>query len=218
MNEKTIKIDIKEMSNDDLIKVAKVHIRAFPKSFLSKLGTGAVKRYYDWQMNGPHSHYSIVAEVDGQVVGFCVGGISRGAMIGFLKKYKFYLAAKLLSKFYLLLNKNLLSKFLGALKIFFKKMFFAEENKIEKRTSDTYGILAICVLPEMQGAGVAKELMVESENKAKEKGFLGMHLTVESNNTRAIRFYEKLGYFKVLEKSNEHSVFMQKELNIKKEP
>lgn len=213
MNDKNGRIDIKEMSNDDLIQVAKVHIKAFKGSFLSKLGVGAVKRYYDWQINGPHSHYCIVAEIDGKVVGFCVGGISRGAMIGFLRRHKFYLVTKLLSKFYLLLNKDFLAKFLSALKMFVKKMVFVEENKIEKRTSDTYGILAICVLPEMQGSGVAKELMIESENKAKEMGFLGMHLTVESKNRRAIRFYEKLGYFKVLEKSDSHSVFMQKDFN-----
>lgn len=211
--DKEKKVKILKMRNEDLIDVARVHINAFPKSFLSKLGIGAIRRYYEWQMIGPHNHYNIVAELDGKLVGFCVGGISRGAMIGFLKKYRFYLAIKLLSKLYLLFHKDFFAKFVFAVKLFLKKIFFNEESKAKTRISDSYGILAICVLKEVQGLGVAKELMIESENKAKREGFKYMHLTVDSDNTRAIKFYEKLGFVKVLERSKNGSVFMQKRVD-----
>lgn len=209
---------VRQMVPKDFANIALVHKEAFPKSFLTKLGKGATKRYYKWQYFGPHSHYSIVAELKGKIVGFCVGGVSRGSLIGFLKKYKFYLFMNLLTKFWLLFNKELFLKFKYGVGLFLKKVFSSEEktefnNNSENESSpESYGILAICVLPTVQGMGVAKVLMEESEREALRRGFKKMHLTVAGDNTRAINFYQKLGYLSNCKKSGKDFVFMEKEL------
>jgi len=40
-----------------LADVAKVHCRAFADAALTRLGCEAVRRYYLWQLEGPHEHW-----------------------------------------------------------------------------------------------------------------------------------------------------------------
>lgn len=200
------------MTTEDLGLVAKVHKLAFPESFLTRLGKGAVERYYRWQIEGPHDHYLIVAFSGEEMAGFCVGGISRGALSGFLEKNKYYLGVKLISKFWLLFKGNLLKKFRIAF-VFFLKKFLPErkrkEESLEKRR-DSFGILSICVIPQVLGLGIAQKIMQSSEIEAIRRGFGKMHLTVDAENHRAIRFYEKLGYVKNENRSCSDTVFMEK--------
>jgi len=64
--------------------------------------------------------------------------------------------------------------------------------------SKSYGILSIAIDPHYQGLGIGKMLMERAEAIAKEKGFCEMDLTVEPQNERTIRFYERLGWEKVI--------------------
>jgi ribosomal protein S18 acetylase RimI-like enzyme len=205
-------ITIREMSLNDLEEVAKVHIEAFPKSFITQLGRGAVSRYYKWQLVGPHDHYCIVAVFKMKIVGFCVGGISRGSLIGFLKKYKVYLAMAIASKFWLLMQKKYLFKFTFAFQLLLKRILVHQKKENQTFPKESYGILAICVSPEVQGQGISQKLMQLSEIEAIRRGFKKMHLTVDVENHRAIRFYEKLGYFKVEDKCKNGFVFMEKDI------
>lgn len=206
---------IRKITDADFNDVVEVHIKAFPKSFLTKIGKGAVLRYYRWQYFGPHEHLFIIVELDGKIVGFCVGGVSRGALIGFLKKNMLYLFIKLTCQFWLLFNKEFFAKFKYALKLLMRKIFTSSENQSFSKSGKSFGILAICVIPDVQGKNVAKILMIEGENEALKSGFESMHLTVASDNFRAIRFYEKLGYVKVPEKCSNSSTFMEKKLIMK---
>ena len=56
----------------DLNSIAKIHLAAFPKSALSHLGQEAVRRYYEWQLTGPHDCLAIGAiDEQGRMLGFC---------------------------------------------------------------------------------------------------------------------------------------------------
>jgi len=186
---------IREMTAEDLPAVAIAHMQAFPGSFITRMGKGASERYYRWQLEGPHDHFPIIAVMDGRVVGFCVGGISRGSLKGYLKKYKFYLAAQIALHPSIIFNAGFFGRSATAIRSFFGKDKMQDKNTcIPGVRRESFGILAICVIPEAQGTGIAKELMVLSEAEAVRRGFSAMHLTVASENGRAIRFYEKLGY------------------------
>jgi len=53
------------------------------------------------------------------------------------------------------------------------------------------------VLKRFNGKGVGSRLMIESERFLKENNFAELYLEVFEGNTRAISFYEKLGYQKI---------------------
>ena len=52
----------------------------------------------------------------------------------------------------------------------------------------------LCVNPEMQGRGLARQAMARMEKTALEQGFDSVRLDVFSQNLHAQRLYEKLGY------------------------
>lgn len=66
----------------DLDRVTRIHIAAFRTSALTPLGAGAVRRYYVWQLTGPHDVVALGAWLDGELRGYCFGGVFRGAARG----------------------------------------------------------------------------------------------------------------------------------------
>src|SRR5688572_6450353 len=78
--------------------VAIVHTRAFPDSALTRLGVEAVRRYYEWQLHGPHEHHCVGLFYQNNLVGFAVGGKARGALAGFVKKNKWFLLGRIMVK------------------------------------------------------------------------------------------------------------------------
>ena len=209
----TEKTTIRVMTADDLWSVADVHMLAFPESIITKMGKGASERYYKWQLEGPHSLYPIVALRSGEIVGFCFGGVSRGSMRGYLKKYGFYLFIQILFNPTLFLRRKFFRKMATALRSLFGGSWARSQGEVQSsQKRNSFGILAICVIPSVKGSGVAREIMEESESEARKRGFSRMHLTVASDNGRAIRFYEKLGY--VIKESDNPTggTYMEKEL------
>jgi ribosomal protein S18 acetylase RimI-like enzyme len=176
--------------------VARVHVAAFPSSATSRLGREAVRRYYLWQLQGPHDHWFRGAWVDGRLVGFCVSGISRGALSGFLRANRGYLTGALLLRPWLVFNPFIRDRMAIALRSlgWRRQGVVAADGALPP---PSWGILSIAVDPQVQGSGAAKALMEDAEAEARRRGFSQMHLTVAVDNGRAIRFYEKLGWVKV---------------------
>ena len=81
---------IQNLKLHDLPAVSQIHLAAFPNSALSKLGPEAIRRYYEWQLTGPHDVTALGSFLDDKLVGFCFGGIFRGAMSGYLYKNSIY--------------------------------------------------------------------------------------------------------------------------------
>ena len=52
----------------------------------------------------------------------------------------------------------------------------------------------LCVYPEMQGRGLARQAMARMEKNARDQGFDSVRLDVFSQNLHAQRLYERLGY------------------------
>lgn len=69
---------LKVISKQDVGAVARVHLAAFPRSALTRLSVEAVRRYYLWQLEGPHEHWFRGAWVTPRLVGPCVSEVSGG--------------------------------------------------------------------------------------------------------------------------------------------
>jgi ribosomal protein S18 acetylase RimI-like enzyme len=189
---------IRNLEVKDLPGVAAVHMAAFHNSALTMLGTEAVRRYYEWQLLGPHESVSLGAFLGTEVVGFCVGGIFRGALAGYLRKNRIFLAWRVLTHPWLMTNP-----------IFRERLTFvthigkpsakptASMSPAKSQVVKSYGILSIGVHPECRGLGVGKLLMKESEEIARQRGFSEMDLTVHADNHQAIKFYESLSWEKI---------------------
>ncbi len=96
--------------------MAKIHVMAFPKSALTKMGLGSVQRYYRWQLLGPHDCLSTVAVKDEKIIGFCFSGVFKSALGGFLQKNRNYLLQQVIMRPWLLFNELFRERILVALK------------------------------------------------------------------------------------------------------
>jgi ribosomal protein S18 acetylase RimI-like enzyme len=158
---------------------------------LTRLGKEAVRRYYEWQLAGPHDYEFIGMFDNGILQGYAVGGISRGAMSGFLKQNRAFLVCEVLKRPWLLLGKEFRHRIVVGLRALVPKPRPRNAGSL-KSPARSFGILAIAISPEFQGKGIGKLLMDYLEIAATKRGFSRMHLTVASGNKNAIAFYHRL--------------------------
>lgn len=189
-------VEIRPLASADLELAARVHLSAFPDSALTALGLESVRRYYDWQLSGPHDVTALSAWCDGEFAGFCFGGVFRGAMSGFLRRNRFYLAWRVLTHPWLALNPLFRDRLTSGLSIYRRFRPSAQPKTPKPAAQPRFGILAIAVNPKFQGRGVGKQLMLVSETAARQGGFGLMQLSVNTQNFQAINFYESLGWQK----------------------
>jgi ribosomal protein S18 acetylase RimI-like enzyme len=197
-------LSIRHLGLEDLKDVSSIHSLAFTDSALTKLGSEAVRRYYEWQLIGPHDSVNLGVFDENQLVGFCIGGVFRGSLGGFLEKNQSFLIFRVISHPWLIFNPLLRGRLEYAVKRIFRLLFSRpNQDKPSSELSEStevpaFGILSIAVSPKYQGLGASKLLMEHSEALAKEQGFQRMKLSVHETNLRAIAFYEKLGWEKVM--------------------
>jgi ribosomal protein S18 acetylase RimI-like enzyme len=184
-----------KITHQDLRTIAQVHSRAFPESALTRLGLEAVRRFYEWQLSGPHDHEFVGIRRDGNLLGYAVGGVSRGAMAGFVRRNRGFLVRRVMLRPWLVCT----CRFRGRLKLGLGSLARRKPSPPPaqpKAAGRSFGILAIAVDPAAQGLGLGKNLMNHLEGLARAQGFDRMHLTVAVNNSGAIAFYERLGWMK----------------------
>lgn len=188
-------ISIQNLGLSELPAIVRVHLTAFPESVLAKLGSETVRRYYEWQLTGPHDAVALGAFVNTELVGFCFGGIFRGAMAGFLRKNRGYLAFCVLMRPWLVANPGFRKYLMSRAHVLKPLVRFTRSDLSvthpKAQTVDSFAILSIAMHPRHQGKGIGKCLMQEAESIAHKRGFLQMHLTVQPDNYPAIHFYER---------------------------
>ncbi len=193
-----------------LPSVAQVHLAAFPSSALTRLGIEVVRRYYDWQLFGPHDH-EFVGLFHGQnLQGYAVGGISMGATGGFIKQNLGLLCWKVATHPWLIRIGRFRGRLRTALRVVFARRSRIE-NALPLANASSFGVLAIAVDPRAHGKGYGKLLMDKLESSARDRGFSRMHLTVAFDNAHAIAFYEHLAWRKS-ETGNQWNGRMEKQL------
>jgi ribosomal protein S18 acetylase RimI-like enzyme len=186
-------IKIRSVTINDLQPIAKVHVAAFPKSALTKLGLGAVYRYYHWQLTGPHRCVALGAWQNDNLCGFSFGGRFNGALSGFLKTHRWYLLTKVISKPWLMFHPWFRERIVFAIRGLFRRQSTSLTRGSAGRT-ESFGILAIAVAPTAKRKGIGSLLMEMCEESAISWNANRMHLTVAVHNIEAIKFYEALGW------------------------
>lgn len=171
--------------------MASIHLRAFPHSALSKLGHEAVRRYYQWQLLGPHDVVAIGAFSSVVLLGFCFGGVFRGATSGFVGTNRGFLAWRLLRRPWLLAD----PLFRNRARMGMRALLRSERGgRLGGSETDTFGILSIAIDPRHHRSGVGTIIMSEMERHARTRKAMKMHLSVDTKNSSAIRFYERMGW------------------------
>lgn len=187
---------IQKATVKDLREIVQVHIKCFPNSFSSQIGSKLLENYY-FEYLSMNPDLFLIAVENNNIVGFCMGYLceNTGFSKRFIKKNFASLGCKVI---FLIFKKNNLAK--EKMKSIIKrsnqgKVYSTEYDDI---TADNSGdLLSICVLQEYRGTGIAMSLIVEYEERLSELNRRVCYLSVLSNNDRAMAFYEKNGYEKV---------------------
>jgi ribosomal protein S18 acetylase RimI-like enzyme len=187
---------ISPVRQPQLAAVVAVHVKAFPDSAITALGVEAVRRYYEWLIEGPHDAELTGAWDGTRLLGFCAAGVFRGAMNGFLRRNRRYLALRIATHPQLVLNPLIRDRLVRALKITLRFSRLARPTS-PPTAAPAFGVLAIATDPDARGAGAGRALMIEAEERAIRLGYERMVLTVHPSNQRAVRFYEQLGWVRL---------------------
>ena len=181
----------------DLGQAARIHIKSFPKSLLSVIGEESIIRYYEWQFKSGAKIYPIGLYVNNKLAGYCIGGVFKAAMGGFIARNKVFLIIQILRNPSILLMGKFLKNIFYIIKL---SIYFTIKRNIpdnnEGESKKYFGILAIAVDPEYQNNGFGKILLSRSEAYASENKFTHMRLTADIENENTIRFYESNGWTK----------------------
>jgi ribosomal protein S18 acetylase RimI-like enzyme len=201
---------VSRLAAADLNDVAAVHCYSFTQGLLTALGKSIVRRYYEWQLLGPHESTALGVYKDGELAGFSFAGMFHGSLAGFLRANRIPVAWNALIRPWLLAHPSLRRRGVAVVRSI-NPFATREEKDVISFGPRTFGILALAVHPKFRRSGYGRLLMNACERVARSQGFSLIRLTVQIENHGAIQFYESLGWRKVLGKSDWCGV-MSKEL------
>lgn len=207
---------VRRIEHADLAAIARIHLLAFPNSALTSLGIEATRRYYEWQLTGPHDVVAACIVESGEITAFCFGGLFRGALGGFLRANRRYLFWRVVTRPWLLTNEIVRQRIRMAAGSLARRYLPSSTNSGAANSSSrktTFGILSIAVHPNKSGTGQGRCLVNCMEQAAQERQFAGMHLTVSPHNRGAIAFYERLGWTRDLNKRGAWTGGMRKNIS-----
>ena len=197
----------------DLTAIARVHIAAFPDSLSSALGVRYVAKMLEWFLSTDKTFLYFIASDKGEVIGYCGGIIKDGtlktgsssgmlqhsfnqAIIGLIT-HPWLLFHPELTKKYKFLLRNIYTRFLG------NKPKSDTPNNIKEPVTARVGLVIIGVHPAFFGSGAAGALLQHFDVAARSHNISHLYLTVNKNNGRAIKAYEKFGWSRAtLEQDN----------------
>jgi len=186
-------VHVVALTRADVDAVVTIHARAFPDSAITAFGPDAIRRYYLWLLEGPHDAELTGAWLGSELVGFCAAGVFRGAMNGFLRSNRRFLALHIVTHPWLALSPLIRDRVRTALKITFR--YRQSRTRREPPAAvPSFGVLSIATNPDVRGSGAGRALMLDAESRARAAGHRRMTLTVHPENARAVKFYEQLGW------------------------
>ena len=187
-------VTVRTATADDLERISQTHIRCFPNSLSSQMGEKLLQKYY-WEFMKEDPELFVVADNGDDIVGFCMGYLCNKS--GFKKNY--------VSNNIFALALRCVVLAISGNRVFYKRISqkFSTKNNAnddEIIVADAYDpaqkgdLLSICLDSSLRGTGIAKEMLSEYEDRLRHLDRKLCLLSVENNNSQAIRFYEKNGY------------------------
>lgn len=182
---------------DQLEPVVQIHLDAFEESFLSKVGSVGVRKYYGWLMTPPNGCYAIGVFDAEQLLGFCYAGVFRNAEVHFIKENISFLCGQIIKEPSLWFSRILWERVGSSLAAFtdhFKPKSKEKLRELDVVRKARYGILSIAVSSAHQGFGIGRMLEQEAEHIARINGYPRMFLSVNPENGKALSFYKSNGW------------------------
>lgn len=161
---------------------------------MTRLGHEALRRYYRWLLEGPHQSTVLGVFERDRLVGYSFGGVFDGALTGFLRANRTFLALRVATHPWLIANPLFRNNIGLALRLLRPRRHAAAPAPARPLEPPAYGILSIAVDPGRQGQGIGQLLMRQNEQVARASGFARMILSVAPTNAQAVRFYERDGW------------------------
>jgi len=195
------RFEIAALGPSKLNEIVDVHCAAFSESLMTALGRQVVRRYYEWLLTGPHDMVALGAFQNQQLAGICFGGVFRGAFSGFLRRNRFFVAWRVASHPWVVLDREFRERLRVGFRLVLGRTARISRTGNPRTEPDrrTFGILVVAVNPHCQERGAGRALMSEAEGRARLAGYEQMYLTVHPGSARAIKFYEALGWVRVLQ-------------------
>lgn len=187
-------IEIRAHADGDVGALAALQRRANPASVLGALGPDVVERFLAAQL-APAEVVGIVAEEDGQLVGYLLGGRFGGATSAFVRTNAGFLARRVLRHPASILRRGGPVAVKVAMAALLRPRRGAERP--DRVPPGSFGILAVAVDAGSRRRGVGGALVAGAEREARVRGFDGLHLTVDSRDRGAVGFYCSLGWDRV---------------------
>ena len=175
---------IRKAKIEDVNDIIGIHCSAFRGFFLTSLGPQFLKFYYTCFIKSDET-VTMVAENEGKILGFSASTkVCKGFNSRLIKSNLFDFS---LLSFKMIFNKS--TALLRLVKNITKKGDSVEDNE---NYAELY---SIGVSKGVQGMGVGKKLLAESEKVMKEEGVERVSLTTDYyNNEQAMSFYHSMGY------------------------
>lgn len=178
----------------DIIQVALIHKEQFKNHYLGQFSISLLIAFYKNLLDA--GYVFIVAEEDGRILGFVLGGewkMISDSLKTFMKRN---LVHSLFESIFLPQTwKKSIQKMVS---IFQKKVH--DPNNLDNIESFT--LLSIATSKDSQGKGIGSALVVAFNNEMK-KVTKRYYLSVLANNERAIGFYKKMGFVEAYRCKNE---------------
>src|ERR1700752_89092 len=186
-------IALRNLNRQDLDAVAAIHMAAYPESSITVMGAETVRRYFEWQMIGPHSASVLGAFSGEQCVGYLLGGVFRDPTGGFLSLNQKYLAWRLLTHPWWLKSENFRQQLRKAVRTLRQRSDISSKGEVSRQP---FEILALAVKPEVKRTGVGKQLMKAAEALARNHTFYEMQLKLDPNDENSLALCQALGWHK----------------------
>lgn len=175
-----------EINSEEWPDISTLIAQAIPNALISKLGKAVGAAFYGKIVEQDCSCGYVAKDESGNIVGVIIGttGYSKVRSIAF----KGQLAKLLIAANIKLLSWPVIS---WVIKGILAKAKREKQNYADRPTAK---LVAIAVCPKARGTGIAQKLVEKMESFMVSKGLTGPYtILTEKSNTRANKFYEKIG-------------------------
>lgn len=177
-------MNIRKATLYDVNAIVEIHINAFKGFFLTSLGRDFLKFYYTCFVKNGET-VTMVAEENKIIYGFSAATTKCEGFNGRLIKGNFFLFGLLTFKMLFRSPKSLLR--------LIRNLTKKGDGVIDKE--DYAELYSIGVSRNVQGMGVGKKILIETEKNLKAMGVKRISLTTDYfNNEQAVGFYHSVGY------------------------
>ena len=177
-------MNIRKATLYDVNAIVEIHINAFKGFFLTSLGRDFLKFYYTCFVKNGET-VTMVAEENKIIYGFSAATTKCKGFNGRLIKGNFFLFGLLTFKMLFRSPKSLLR--------LIRNLTKKGDGVIDKE--DYAELYSIGVSRNVQGMGVGKKILIETEKNLKAMGVKRISLTTDYfNNEQAVGFYHSVGY------------------------